>query len=218
MMTFWVRWINLDTSRWHSLSSEMKHVFYLRPNTYKHFLKWHVLLINTTHENNAIKENMSQHTFLLFSLEKIIKNSPGFVLHLNLTWPMALCFHLFICFMVFGTHDEALPRFWYNCYLFSLDIRKLKAALATPLDFGDGDNEMDVDTGSEMSAAQAQKKVNATSVKNVLWRKWFRNGKFNLGDKIRKMHNGYYLVSVGQEIWYHRMLRDLNQGTVFFKF
>ncbi|CAH3160505.1 unnamed protein product [Porites lobata] len=38
------------------------------------------------------------------------------------------------------------------------DIRKLKAALATPLNFGDGDNDMDVDTGSEMSAAQAPKK------------------------------------------------------------
>ena len=128
----------------------------------------------------------------------------------------ALWFHLFLG--VWNPRGSTHPCFWYNYYLFSLDIRKLKAALATPLDFGDGDNDMDVDTGSEMSAAQAPKKVNATSVKNGLSRKWFRNGKFNLGNKIRKMYNGYYLVSVGQEIWYHRMLRDLNQGTIFFKF
>lgn len=128
----------------------------------------------------------------------------------------ALWFHLFLG--VWNPRGSTHPCFWYNYYLFSLDIRKLKAALATPLNFGDGDNDMDVDTGSEMSAAQAPKKVNATSVKNGLSRKWFRNGKFNLGNKIRKMYNGYYLVSVGQEIWYHRMLRDLNQGTIFFKF
>ena len=140
--------------------------------------------INTTHENNATKENMSLLTFLLFYLRRLSKTR------------QALCF--------------------ISIYL--LDIRKLKAALATPLDFGDGDNDMDVDTGSEVSAAQAPKKVNATSVKNGLSRKWFRNGKFNLGNKIRKMYNGYYLVSMGQEIWYHRMLRDLNQGTIFFKF
>ena len=140
--------------------------------------------INTTHENNATKENMSQLTFLLFYLRRLSKTR------------QALCFIL----------------------IYLLDIRKLKAALATPLDFGDGDNDMDVDTGSEVSAAQAPKKVNATSVKNGLSRKWFRNGKFNLGNKIRKMYNGYYLVSMGQEIWYHRMLRDLNQGTIFFKF
>ena len=140
--------------------------------------------INTTHENNATKENMSQLTFLLFYLRRLSKTR------------QALCF--------------------ISIYL--LDIRKLKAALATPLDFGDGDNDMDVDTGSEVSAAQAPKKVNATSVKNGLSRKWFRNGKFNLGNKIRKMYNGYYLVSMGQEIWYHRMLWDLNQGTIFFKF
>ena len=119
---------------------------------------------------------------------------------------------------VWNPRGSTHPCFWYNYYLFSLDIRKLKAALATPLDFGDGDNDMDVDTGSEMSAAQAPKKVNATSVKNGLSRKWFRNGKFNLGNKIRKMYNGYYLVSVGQEIWYQRMLQDLNRGTIFFKF
>ena len=140
----------------------------------------------------------------------------GFVLHLNLTQRMALWFHLFLG--VWNPRGSTHPCFWYNYYLFSLDIRKLKAALATPLDFGDGDNDMDVDTGSEVSAAQAPKKVNATSVKNGLSRKWFRNGKFNLGNKIRKMYNGYYLVSMGQEIWYHRMLRDLNQGTIFFKF
>ena len=128
--------------------------------------------INTTHENNASKENMSQLTFLLFYLRRLSKTR------------QALCF--------------------ISIYL--LDIRKLKAALATPLDFGDGDNDMDVDAGSEVSAAQAPKKVNATSVKNGLSRKWFRNIKFNLGNKIRKMYNGYYLVSMGQEIWYHRML------------
>lgn len=138
------------------------------------------------------------------------------MLHLDLTWPTALCFHLFLG--VWNPWRSTHPCFWYNYYLFSLDIRKLKAALATPLDFGDGDNDMDVETGSEMSAAQAPKKVNATSVKNGLSRKWFRNGKFNLGYKIRKMYNGYYLVSMGQEIWYHRMLQDLNQGTIFFKF
>ena len=90
--------------------------------------------INTTHENNATKENMSLLTFLLFYLRRLSKTR------------QALCF--------------------ISIYL--LDIRKLKAALATPLDFGDGDNDMDVDTGSEVSAAQAPKKVNATSVK-----KWF---------------------------------------------
>lgn len=140
----------------------------------------------------------------------------GFVLHLNLTQRMALWFHLFLG--VWNPRGSTHPCFWYNYYLFSLDIRKLKAALATPLNFGDGDNDMDVDTGSEMSAAQAPKKVNAASVKNGLSRKWFRNGKFNLGYKIRKMYNGYYLVSVGQEIWYQRMLQDLNRGTIFFKF
>lgn len=54
-------------------------------------------------------------------------------------------------------------------------------------------------------------------------KKWFikkviQKWKFNLGYKIRKMYNGYYLVSVGQEIWYQRMLQDLNRGTIFFKF
>ena len=141
--------------------------------------------INTTHENNATKENMSQLTFLLFYLRRLSKTR------------QALCF--------------------ISIYL--LDIRKLKAALATPLDFGDGDNDMDVDTGSEMSAAQAPKKVNATSVKMVYQESDSENnGKFNLGNKIRTMCNGYYLVSIRQEIWYHRMLRDLNQGTIFFKF
>ena len=139
----------------------------------------------------------------------------GFVLHLNLTQRMALWFHLFLG--VWNPRGSTHPCFWYNYYLFSLDIRKLKAALATPLDFGDGDNDMDVDTGSEMSAAQAPKKVNATSVKMVYQESDSENnGKFNLGNKIRTMCNGYYLVSIRQEIWYHRMLRDLNQGTIFF--
>lgn len=139
----------------------------------------------------------------------------GFVLHLNLTQRMALWFHLFLG--VWNPRGSSHPCFWYNYYLFSLDIRKLKAALATPLDFGDGDNDMDVDTGSEMSAAQAPKKVNATSVKMVYQESDSENnGKFNLGNKIRTMCNGYYLVSIRQELWYHRMLRDLNQGTIFF--
>ena len=139
----------------------------------------------------------------------------GFVLHLNLTQRMALWFHLFLG--VWNPRGSTHPCFWYNYYLFSLDIRKLKAALATPLDFGDGDNDMDVDTGSEMSAAQAPKKVNATSVKMVYQESDSENnGKFNLGNKIRTMCNGYYLVSIRQEIWYHRMLQDLNQGTIFF--
>ena len=38
-----------------------------------------------------------------------------------------------------------------------LDIRKLKAALATPLDFGDADN--DGDNASEASAAKVPAKV-----------------------------------------------------------
>lgn len=42
-------------------------------------------------------------------------------------------------------------------FLTTLDIRKLKAALAAPLDFGDGGN--DGDTASEVSAPQAPKKV-----------------------------------------------------------
>jgi len=151
---------------------------------------------------------------LIVLLEKIIKNSLGFVLHLDLTRPMASALFL----GVWNPRQSTHRCFGFNYYLFSLDIRKLKAALATPLDFGDGDNGMDVDTGSEMSAPQASKKVNATSVKNGLSRKWFRNGKFNLANKIRKMYNGYYLVNVGQEIhvWYHRMLQDLNQGTILF--
>lgn len=77
---------------------------------------------------------------------------------------------------------------------------------------------MDVDTGSEMSAAQAPKKVNAASVKKWFIKKVIQKWKFNLGYKIRKMYNGYYLVSMGQEIWYQRMLQDLNRGTIFFKF
>ena len=153
---------------------------------------------------------MSWHNFVLFiNLRRLLKT------HLcasSLTRPKALCFHLFLG--VWNPWRSTHRCFWYDYYLFSLDIRKLKAALATPLNFGDGDNDMDVDTGSEMSAAQAPKKVNATSVKNGLSRKWFRNGKFNLGNKIRKMYNN--LASARQEIWYHRMLRDLNQGTIFF--
>ena len=105
MMTFWVRWINLDTSRWHSLSSEMKHVFHLRPNTYKHFLKWHVLLINTTHENNATKENMSQLTFLLFYLRRLSKTCRA-LCFISISLSLLLC--AFICFLVFGNYDEAL--------------------------------------------------------------------------------------------------------------
>ena len=137
------------------------------------------------------------------------------MLHLDLTQPIALCFYLFLG--VWKLRRSTHPCFWYNYYLFSLDIRKLKAALATPLNFGDGDNDMDVDTGSEMSAAQAPKKVNATSVKMVYQESDSENnGKFNVGNKIRTMCNGYYLVSIRQEIWYHRMLRDLNQGTIFF--
>lgn len=38
------------------------------------------------------------------------------------------------------------------------DIRKLKAALAAPLDFGDGENDVDGETASEVSAPQASKK------------------------------------------------------------
>ena len=138
------------------------------------------------------------------------------MLHLDLTQPIALCFYLFLG--VWKLRRSTHPCFWYNYYLFSLDIRKLKAALATPLNFGDGDNDMDVDTGSEMSAAQAPKKVNAASVKKWFIKKVIQKWKFNLGYKIRKMYNGYYLVSVGQEIWYQRMLQDLNRGTIFFKF
>lgn len=46
-----------------------------------------------------------------------------------------------------------------SCGIFYLllDIRKLKAALAAPLDFGDGDN--DGDNASEVSAPQAPAKV-----------------------------------------------------------
>ena len=128
--------------------------------------------------HNSWKQcNQRKHVtayFLIVLLEKIIKNLPGFVLHLDLTQPIALCFYLFLG--VWKLRRSTHPCFWYNYYLFSLDIRKLKAALATPLNFGDGDNDMDVDTGSEMSAAQAPKKVNAASVKNGLSRKWFRNG------------------------------------------
>ena len=39
------------------------------------------------------------------------------------------------------------------------DIRKLKAVLAAPLDFGDGENDVDGDTASEVSAQQTAKKV-----------------------------------------------------------
>ncbi|XP_015762017.1 PREDICTED: WD repeat and HMG-box DNA-binding protein 1-like [Acropora digitifera] len=38
------------------------------------------------------------------------------------------------------------------------DIRKLKAVLAAPLDFGDGENDVDGDTASEVSAQQTAKK------------------------------------------------------------
>ena len=48
----------------------------------------------------------------------------------------------------------------YLLFLTTLDIRKLKAALAAPLDFGDGGN--DGDTASEVSAPQAPKKVKFT--------------------------------------------------------
>ena len=74
-------------------------------DTYKHFLKWHVLLINSSYENNATKENMSQRTFLLFLLEKIIKNSTAlcFISILLGLWPCA-----FICFLVFATHNKTL--------------------------------------------------------------------------------------------------------------
>ena len=47
--------------------------------------------------------------------------------------------------------------------LLSSDIRKLKAALAAPLDFGEGDNDVDGETASEVSAIQVPKKVRAHS-------------------------------------------------------
>ena len=54
-----------------------------------------------------------------------------------------------------------VKSFFKLCNLFFiislLDIRKLKAALATPLDFGDADN--DGDNASEASAAKAPAKV-----------------------------------------------------------
>ena len=43
--------------------------------------------------------------------------------------------------------------------LFFSDIRKLKAVLAAPLDFGDGENDVDGDTASEVSAQPTAKKV-----------------------------------------------------------
>ena len=57
----------------------MKHVFHLRSNT---CIKGDVLLINTTHGNNAILEKiyMSLQNVLLFHLKRHVKNS-GFVLH-----------------------------------------------------------------------------------------------------------------------------------------
>ena len=57
----------------------MKHVFHLRSNT---CIKGDVLLINTTHGNNAILEKiyMSLQNVLLFHLKRHVKNL-GFVLH-----------------------------------------------------------------------------------------------------------------------------------------
>ena len=74
----------------------MKHVKdWLRSNTT-------ILLINATHENNAMQRN-----FFLFHLTITVQNL-GFVRHhgfQTLLRPPAL-----ICFEVFGTHDEALAR------------------------------------------------------------------------------------------------------------